>query len=135
MVLRLTMGSLPLSSLPRIPFTCAQYRWTYVDKRTAKVVDLRFDQSFWQRGNFPSTILNNTAAPVVLQNPWAGSGNSAPFDKAFYLSLTLGVGGTDGWFQDGQGGKSWYDGSTSMSFSLLFTGLTLTSSSCDARLH
>lgn len=88
------------------------FLWTYVDKRTARIIDLRFDQSFWQRGNFPSTILNNTAAPVVLQNPWADSGNSAPFDKAFYLVVGMGVGGTDGWFQDNEGGKMWYDGSS-----------------------
>ena len=85
-----------------------------MDKRTARVIDLRFDQTFWQRGNFPATVLNNTAAPVVLQNPWADSGTkSAPFDKAFYLIIGMGVGGTDGWFQDNEGGKMWYDGSSS----------------------
>jgi hypothetical protein len=35
---------------------------------------------------------------------------------AFYLILSLGVGSTDGWFPDGEGGKPWIDDSgTAMS--------------------
>jgi hypothetical protein len=97
------------------------FLWTYVDRRTTRIVDLRFNkESFYQRGKFPPTVLNNTDVPVVLNNPWSGSGNSAPFDQAFYLIIGMGVGGTDGWFPDNEGGKMWYDGSTSMSFSYAF---------------
>lgn len=32
---------------------------------------------------------------------------------AFYLSLSLAVGATDGWFPDGEGGKPWLDNSLS----------------------
>jgi hypothetical protein len=55
--------------------------------------------------------------------------NNAPFDQrkyrqsalvrvtadalAFYLTLSLGVGATDGWFPDGEGGKPWLDNSLS----------------------
>lgn len=34
-------------------------------------------------------------------------------DLAFYLTLSLGVGGIDGWFPDGEGGKPWLDNSLS----------------------
>ena len=37
--------------------------------------------------------------------------NSAPFDKPFYLIMNVAVGGTNGWFPDGVGGKPWLDGS------------------------
>lgn len=90
------------------------FMWTYVDKRTSRILDMRFNKkSFFERGDFPPTILNNTNVPVVLTNPWAGGTRAAPFDKPFYLALTLGAGGTDGWFQDNEGGKMWYDGSSS----------------------
>ena len=99
----------------------ASSRWTYVDKRTSRVLDLRFNKkSFFERGNFPPTVLNNTNVPVVLTNPWSGGTRAAPFDKPFYLALTLGTGGTDGWFQDNEGGKMWYDGSSSAFLSSSF---------------
>lgn len=36
---------------------------------------------------------------------------SAPFDREFYLLLNVTVGGTNGWFEDGKGGKPWVDAS------------------------
>jgi hypothetical protein len=37
-------------------------------------------------------------------------------ELAFYLIIDLAVGGTDGWFPDGEGGKPWLDDSgTAMS--------------------
>jgi hypothetical protein len=35
---------------------------------------------------------------------------NAPFDQDFYLIMSLGVGGTNGWFPDGQGDKPWLNG-------------------------
>ena len=79
------------------------------------MIDLRFDkESFFQRGEFPKTVINGTTE-VVLENPWEGRPNSAPFDQQFYLIISLAVGGTPGWFPDDVGGKPWFDGSTSMS--------------------
>ena len=38
---------------------------------------------------------------------------NAPFDQRFYLIINLAVGGTNGYFPDGQGGKPWTDTSGS----------------------
>ena len=84
----------------------------YVDTRLHLVVDLRFNQPFFERGNFPQVITNGTEQ-VVLQNPWVNRPNSAPFDQPFYLILNVAVGGTNGWFPDGAGNKPWLDGSLS----------------------
>ncbi|KAK4685148.1 protection of telomeres protein 1, partial [Tremellales sp. Uapishka_1] len=94
-----------------------KFMWTYIDSRVSQVISLRFNkESFWQRGDFPSTITNDSAV-IKLTNPWIQSGNNvAPFDQPFYLILDLAVGATDGWFPDGEGGKPWLDDSgTSMS--------------------
>jgi hypothetical protein len=47
-------------------------------------------------------------------------GNAAPFDQDFYLIMNVAVGGTNGWFPDGQGDKPWLNhaGSKSPSFFL-----------------
>jgi len=44
-------------------------------------------------------------------NPWRHSNatNQAPFDQEFYLIMNVAVGGTNGYFPDGQGGKPWSD--------------------------
>lgn len=98
-------------------------RWTYVDRRVDRMIDLRFgQQSFFQRGNFPKTVINGTTE-VVLKNPWEGRPNSAPFDQQFYLILSLSVGGTSGWFPDDAGGKPWLDGSASRSCRLCGCGV------------
>lgn len=34
---------------------------------------------------------------------------NTPFDQRFYLILSLAVGGTNGYFPDGEGGKPWID--------------------------
>jgi hypothetical protein len=53
-----------------------------IDTKVAQVVSLRFGkESFWQRGNFPATITNDSAV-VKLTNPWIQSPvNVAPFDQ------------------------------------------------------
>ncbi len=53
----------------------------------------------WEKGNFASN----------QQNPWVGEPNSAPFNRDFYLILNVAVGGTNGYFPDGVGGKPWSD--------------------------
>ncbi|KXN83003.1 Beta-1,3-glucan-binding protein [Leucoagaricus sp. SymC.cos] len=82
----------------------------YVDTRLHHLLDLRVKQSFWDRGDFPRVVQNGSEA-VVLANPWANATKSAPFDQPFYLILNVAVGGTNGWFPDGSGGKPWFDGS------------------------
>ncbi|TDL18550.1 concanavalin A-like lectin/glucanase [Rickenella mellea] len=86
------------------------YLTVYVDSPLHRSLHIRFDEPFFKRGNFPTTVQNGTEA-IVLENPWAGRGNSAPFDRPFYLIMDVAVGGTNGWFPDGQGSKPWLDGS------------------------
>ena len=91
-----------------------KFLWTYIDSRVSQVISLRFGkESFWKRGNFPSTITNTTTGEIhKLTNPWIQSNaNVAPFDQSFYLAISLGVGGIDGFFPDGEGGKPWIDSS------------------------
>jgi len=98
-------------------------RWIYVDRRIDRMIDLRLDkESFFQRGKFPKTVMNGTTE-VVLENPWEGRPNSAPFDQQFYLVISLVVGGTPGWFPDDVGGKPWYDGSASTLSRLVCCGV------------
>ncbi|KAI9438525.1 glycoside hydrolase family 16 protein [Lactarius indigo] len=114
----------------------------YVDSRLKNMVQLQVDKKqqtnggfFWKRGNFPLTAHNNTAAEIVVPNPWTtatvqNATNAAPFDQrefhpairlkwvhksylAFYLILDLAAGGTSGWFPDKLGNKPWFDGSAS----------------------
>ncbi|KAF8468735.1 glycoside hydrolase family 16 protein [Russula ochroleuca] len=81
----------------------------YVDNRLQHMLDLRFDVPFFQRGKFPTSVAN-ASQEIILPNPWAGRGNSAPFDQPFYLILDVAVGGTNGWFPDGAGNKPWLNG-------------------------
>jgi hypothetical protein len=86
--------------------------WIYVDSRLHRSLNLVFNEPFYNRGDFPTVVTNaTTGQQSVLQNPWLGRSNSAPFDQAFYLILNVAVGGTNGWFPDGAGNKPWLDGS------------------------
>ncbi|KAI0791239.1 concanavalin A-like lectin/glucanase domain-containing protein [Abortiporus biennis] len=82
----------------------------YVDSRLHKLIDLRFNEPFFERGDFPQTVANGSQW-MVTPNPWKDGTNASPFDKPFYLVMNLGVGGTNGWFPDGVGDKPWLDGS------------------------
>ena len=85
-----------------------KYVFTYIDTRLLQVLYTNFDQPLWDRGGFPLSDSNGTR----LVDPWSATGgNSAPFDKDFYLILNVAVGGTNGWFKDGQSGKPWVDDS------------------------
>jgi Glycosyl hydrolases family 16 len=85
------------------------YLFTYVDTRLIQVLYVDFSIPFWQKGQFPLADSNGTK----LDNPWANTGRaSSPFDEDFYLILSLGVGGTNGWFLDGKAGKPWVDTSS-----------------------
>lgn len=75
--------------------------YTYLDDENTKVLEVDFtEKSFFERGEFPST----------MDNPWVGENNAAPFNREFHLILNLAIGGTNGYFPDGQGGKPWADG-------------------------
>jgi len=75
--------------------------YTYLDNDSQRVLDVKFDQSFFQRGGWN---------PKTVNNPWFGRNNSAPFDQQFYLVFNLAVGGTGGYFPDNVGNKPWNNG-------------------------
>ncbi|KAK9467991.1 concanavalin A-like lectin/glucanase domain-containing protein [Lipomyces arxii] len=81
------------------------YIMTYLDGRLRQAIYHSFEtESFWTQGNFPSTYDNGT----TVVDPWPAANNRAPFDQDFYLILNVAVGGTNGWFADGQGdNKPW----------------------------
>ncbi|KAK7055868.1 glucan 1,3-beta-glucosidase [Favolaschia claudopus] len=81
-----------------------------VDTRLHTLLDLKFDKGgFWKRGQFPATTVTADGKTVPLDDPWAGPGANVarPFDQDFYLIMNVAVGGTNGWFPDGQGDKPW----------------------------
>ncbi|KAJ7077220.1 glycoside hydrolase family 16 protein [Mycena epipterygia] len=82
-----------------------------VDTRLHTLLDIKFNEPFWKRGEFPQTVVGSDGHLEPLLNPWANatgaSANAAPFDQDFYLIMNVAVGGTNGWFPDGQGDKPW----------------------------
>jgi hypothetical protein len=84
------------------------YIFTYVNSRLLQVLYTNFNQRLWERGNFPLANENGTR----YIDPWAKTGRqNTPFDHPFYLVLNVAVGGTNGWFANGEDGKPWVDGS------------------------
>jgi len=82
------------------------YIFTYVDSRLQQVLYTNFNERLWERGQFPLANGNGTA----YVDPWDSTGNpNTPFDQEFYLILNVAVGGTNGWFADGDDGKPWVD--------------------------
>jgi len=76
--------------------------YTYLDNDSNRILEVDFtDSSFFEKGGFEGF------------NPWEGQGNAAPFDQEFYLILNVAVGGVNGYFPDGVGGKPWGDASGS----------------------
>lgn len=85
-----------------------KHLYTYIDTRLLQVLYLPFDERFWDRCHSPVASSNGT----LLVDPWAASPDtSAPFNKDFFLILNVAVGGRNGWFPDGAGGKPWVDAS------------------------
>lgn len=75
----------------------------YIDDDAKRLLWLPIDQSFWDLGAFQKD------SGRQLDNPWQGRPPVAPFDQPFYLVLNVAVGGTNGYFPDGVGGKPWSD--------------------------
>eukprot|EP00823_Brevimastigomonas_motovehiculus_P009037 TRINITY_DN8709_c0_g1_i1.p1 TRINITY_DN8709_c0_g1~~TRINITY_DN8709_c0_g1_i1.p1 ORF type:complete len:358 (-),score=70.48 TRINITY_DN8709_c0_g1_i1:262-1335(-) len=72
--------------------------YTYVDTEDQKVLDIKFDIPFWQKGGWDKT---------TYDNPWKGRPLAAPFDQEFFLIFNVAVGGTGKFFPDAVGGKPW----------------------------
>jgi len=73
---------------------------TYLDTPDNVVLDVDTStQTFWERGGWTNR-----------DNPWAHEKDiNAPFNQNFFLILNVAVGGTNGYFPDGQCGKTWSD--------------------------
>jgi len=83
-----------------------KYLFTYVDNVLLQVTYVNFNKPLWSTGGFPLSDANGTQ----LENIWAQTGlDQTPFDQDFYLILNVGVGATNGWFQDGASDKPWVD--------------------------
>lgn len=84
-----------------------KYLFTWINNRLMQVLYTPFENYLWDEANFATMTDGNGTA---FSNPWAGTGRTnTPFDQPFYLILSLAVGGTNGWFEDGQAGKPWTD--------------------------
>ena len=73
---------------------------TYIDTPDNIVLDVdTSSQSFWDLGGWTNR-----------DNPWAHEKEiNAPFNQNYYLIMNVAVGGTNGYFPDGQCGKPWSD--------------------------
>ena len=69
-----------IAFLELIHETISKKSRVYVDNRLQHMLNLRFDVPFFQRGDFPSSV-SNASQEIIVPNPWAGRGNSAPFDQ------------------------------------------------------
>ncbi len=70
---------------------------TYLDSISTPVLQVPITKSFFELGEWDAS---------VWHNPWRNRGDSAPFDRRFFLVLNLAVGGVNGYFPDGDG-KPW----------------------------
>jgi len=74
---------------------------TFIDDQ--QVLNFGFTQDMYTLGGFPSTV----------NNPWEYETDDdrkiAPFNQRFFLVLNVAVGGTNGYFKDGECGKPWAD--------------------------
>jgi hypothetical protein len=69
----------------------------YTDSRLHAMLETQSSgkkKSFWDKAGFPLTAVNaSSGAEVVITNPWAGSGDMAPFDQCehrCFLSIAIG---------------------------------------------
>mmetsp|Transcript_24109 Transcript_24109/g.33807 ORF Transcript_24109/g.33807 Transcript_24109/m.33807 type:complete len:359 (+) Transcript_24109:136-1212(+) len=76
------------------------YLLTYLDSPDNIILNVKINESFWERGGWDNTNYNN---------PWYGRPEVAPFDQEYYIIFDMAVGGTNGYFPDGVGGKPWSD--------------------------
>lgn len=70
------------------------YIGTYFDKESNTVLSFPMSTPLWQLGGWDDNH---------WVNPWKNAGKNAPFDQEFYLIINLAVGGTGGYFPDGNG--------------------------------
>ncbi|TKY84696.1 hypothetical protein EX895_006598 [Sporisorium graminicola] len=80
---------------------------TWVDKPSRHIMKLDMNRDFFAFSKLSHLLWNGTA----IQDPWNGK-KGAPFDQKFYLILNVAVGGTNGYFSDGDRNKPWQNAGT-----------------------
>lgn len=72
---------------------CFLFLGTYFDKEENTVLSVPITEPFFKKGGWGAN----------WNNPWIDGPTNAPFDQEFYLIINLAVGGTSGYFPDGNG--------------------------------
>ncbi|ORY85571.1 concanavalin A-like lectin/glucanase domain-containing protein [Protomyces lactucae-debilis] len=83
--------------------------YTYIDNFLMNVLTYKVNKpnQFWIDGGLSNWLWGGTCANFRCNvNPYIGGSPIAPYDQDFFLSLSLRVGGLNGWFPDG-GAKPW----------------------------
>ena len=73
----------PLSSPSQNTLIANLNRRIYVDECLHTLLDFRFNQPFFQRGDFPQIIFNGSGL-APLPNPWINGSYSTPFDQGLF---------------------------------------------------
>ncbi|KAJ3330350.1 hypothetical protein HDU76_005896 [Blyttiomyces sp. JEL0837] len=98
------------------------YFLTWLDSPLRTNLYIPFNTHFyWKNGGFENAYVNKTQ----LTDPWNSNYNvfnAAPFDQEFFLILNVAVGGTNGFFPDGEK-KPWQNADLNAAYNFL-TSLT-----------
>lgn len=87
-----------------------EYIMTYLDSPTNVIFLQEFvKDTLWQWMNRKWTHFATLETKPIQPNLYADGTSAAPFDKEFYLTLGVQVGGVDGVFPDGLNNKPWAD--------------------------
>ncbi|KAJ6532933.1 hypothetical protein DFH09DRAFT_1284539 [Mycena vulgaris] len=84
------------------------FMWMYVDSWLTHMLELKINEPFWNRGDFPPSC--RTGPTASCSRTRGSTAKATSFDQPFYLITNVAVGGTNGWFPDGPE-KPWLDGS------------------------
>ncbi|KAJ3207911.1 hypothetical protein HDU67_007127 [Dinochytrium kinnereticum] len=93
----MTMAEIKVKDVSNLAFFSPIKEWTpehlftYLDDPSNVILNVTL-KDFFTRGNFPPSF----------KNPWLNGCEQAPFDMPFYLIMNVAVGGTNGYFSEGQ---------------------------------
>ena len=62
-----------------------KYLTTYIDNKVQTILDVKFDEDLWTKGNYPAFWQKGVDETIRLENPWYTSNNiNAPFDQGTF---------------------------------------------------
>jgi len=100
---------------------------TYLDHPNHTVLNVQFNESFWQRGkHWELVCVERQGGRCMLwipaepkwshmpdsDNPWANATAATPYDQKFFLQMNIAVGGTGSFFPDFCRHKPWHNKDT-----------------------